>query len=111
MGKILNQDDDIYSQFKAFAESDNRSFSNFIETSPLRYISESEYIDEFYMAVIDGNEELQAKLKRAFSDAKIKKHYWVIFDLFETNEFLKSIDTLQKRDKDLVQDKLREYVL
>jgi mRNA interferase RelE/StbE len=33
-----------------------------------------------------------------------------MFDLFETDEFLKSIDTLQKRDKALVQAKLREYV-
>jgi mRNA interferase RelE/StbE len=33
-----------------------------------------------------------------------------MFDLFETDEFLKSIDTLQKRDKALVQVKLREYV-
>jgi mRNA interferase RelE/StbE len=33
-----------------------------------------------------------------------------MFDLFETDEFLKSIDTLQKRDKALVQAKLGEYV-
>jgi mRNA interferase RelE/StbE len=33
-----------------------------------------------------------------------------MYDLFETDEFLKSIDRLQKRDKALVQSKLREYV-
>lgn len=33
-----------------------------------------------------------------------------MYDLFETDEFLKCIDRLQKRDKALVQSKLREYV-
>jgi mRNA interferase RelE/StbE len=33
-----------------------------------------------------------------------------MYNLFETDEFLKSIDWLQKRDKALVQAKLREYV-
>jgi hypothetical protein len=64
---------DTYAKFRAFAESDNRSLSNFIETSALRYNSESEFIDEFEMAEIDGNEALQTNLKSAFSDAKNKK--------------------------------------
>jgi len=33
-----------------------------------------------------------------------------MYDLFETDEFLKCIDRMQKRDKALVQTKLREYV-
>jgi mRNA interferase RelE/StbE len=33
-----------------------------------------------------------------------------MYDLFETNEFLKSIGKLQKRDKVLVRNKLKEYV-
>jgi mRNA interferase RelE/StbE len=33
-----------------------------------------------------------------------------MYDLFETDEFLECIDRLQKRDKALVQTKLREYV-
>jgi mRNA interferase RelE/StbE len=33
-----------------------------------------------------------------------------MYDLFETDEFLNCIDRLQKRDKALVQSKLREYV-
>lgn len=33
-----------------------------------------------------------------------------MYNLFETDEFLKSIETLQKRDKALVQAKLRKYV-
>lgn len=69
----LRLNDDTYAKFRAFAESDNRSLSNFIETSALRYISENEYIDEFEMAEIDNNRELQAGLKRAFNDAKNRK--------------------------------------
>ncbi len=70
---ILRLNDDTYAKFRAFAESDNRSLSNFIETSALRYISENEYIDEFEMAEINSNEELQASLKRALNDAKNQK--------------------------------------
>jgi mRNA interferase RelE/StbE len=33
-----------------------------------------------------------------------------MYDLFETDEFLKCIDKLQKRDKALIQNKLKEYV-
>ncbi len=33
-----------------------------------------------------------------------------MYDLFETEEFLNSIERLQKRDKALIQYKLKEYV-
>ncbi len=33
-----------------------------------------------------------------------------MYDLFETEEFLNSIERLQKRDKALIQNKLKEYV-
>lgn len=33
-----------------------------------------------------------------------------MYDLFQTDEFLKCIDRLQKRDKALIQTKLKEYV-
>ena len=33
-----------------------------------------------------------------------------MYDLFETEEFLNSIEKLQKRDKALIQNKLKEYV-
>ncbi len=69
----LRLNEDTYAKFRAFAKSDNRSLSNFIETSALRYISESEYIDEFEMAEIDSNKELQAGLKRAFKDVENRR--------------------------------------
>lgn len=33
-----------------------------------------------------------------------------MYDLFETDEFIKSIKKLQKRDKALVENKLKQYV-
>ncbi len=33
-----------------------------------------------------------------------------MYDLFETDEFLNSLEKLQKRDKALVRNKLKEYV-
>ena len=69
----LRLSEDTYAKFRAFADSDNRSLSNFIETSALRYIAQSENIDEFEMAEINNNEELQAGLKRAINDAKNRK--------------------------------------
>jgi hypothetical protein len=69
----LRLSEDSYNKFRTFAESDNRSLSNFIETSALRYIAEHEYVDEFEMAEINNNEGLQASLKRALKDAKAKR--------------------------------------
>lgn len=69
----LRLSEDSYAKFKAFAQSDNRSLSNFIETSALRYIAEHEYVDEFEMEEINTNIELQASLKQAHLDAKSRK--------------------------------------
>jgi len=65
--------DNIYSLFRSFAESDNRSLSNFIETSALQFIKEHEYADDLEMAEISSNAPLQASLKRAYRDAKARK--------------------------------------
>lgn len=69
----LRLNDETYSKFRTFAASDNRSLSNFIETSTLRYIAENEYVDEFEIAEIDNNNELQSSLKRALKDAQGKR--------------------------------------
>jgi predicted transcriptional regulator len=73
----LRLNEDVYSKFRTYAENDNRSISNFIETSTLRYIEEHEFVDEFEMAEIEGNEELQKQLKRAHKDAKARKGRFV----------------------------------
>jgi len=66
----LRLNDGIYKLFRALAESDNRPLSNFIETSALRYIEEHQYVDDFEMAEINSNQELNKSLKRAVKDAK-----------------------------------------
>ena len=60
-------------QFCTHAQGDNRSLSNFIETSALRYIAEHEFVDEFEMAEIENNKDLQAGIKSALMDAKARK--------------------------------------
>lgn len=73
----LRLTDDVYRLLRRLAEQDNRTLSNFIETSTLRYIAEHEYTDEHEMAEIRANEELNKSLKRGMKDAKEKKGRFV----------------------------------
>ena len=70
---MLRLDENTYSLFKNYAESDNRSLSNFIETSTLRYIKEHEFVDDYEMDEINNNAALQTSLKRAHKDAAARK--------------------------------------
>jgi hypothetical protein len=69
----LRLPDNIYSLFRSYAESDNRSLSNFIETSALLFIREHEYADDLEMAEISANDALQKSLRRGYRDAKARK--------------------------------------
>jgi predicted transcriptional regulator len=69
----LRLSDDVYRRFKSLAEDDNRPLSNFIETAALRFVDEHLYADEFEMAAIRGDEELNASLHRGMADAKAGK--------------------------------------
>ena len=71
----LNQN--IYELFRTMAESDNRTLSNFIETSALRYIEEHEYVDDYEMEEIRENQQLNRSLKRALKDMKSQKGNFV----------------------------------
>ena len=73
----LRLKDEIYLAFKRLAESDNRTLSNFIETATKRYIEEQEHIDEYEMAEIRNNDELNQSLKRGLEDAETKKGRFV----------------------------------
>lgn len=66
----IRLDDEKYELFKKFAEMDNRAISNFIETAASRYIEQISYADEFEMAEINANEELQKSLKSGRDDVK-----------------------------------------
>jgi predicted transcriptional regulator len=73
----LRLNDKIYERFKKLAEEDNRSLSNFIETSTLRYIEEHGYADDFEMDEIRNNRSLNLSLKRGLKDAALKKGKFV----------------------------------
>ena len=73
----LRLDDKTYYTFKKLAHDENRSLSNFIETATKRYIEEIEYADEFEMAEIRGNTELNKSLTRAYRDMKKMKGRFV----------------------------------
>ncbi len=69
----LRLEENTYRKFKKLAESDNRTMSNFIETSVLRYIENNNFADEFEMAEIESNIDLNKSLQRAQKDMKQKK--------------------------------------
>jgi len=73
----IRLDEARYKVFKNLADQENRPLSNFIETATLRYIESTEYADEFEMAEIRQNKELNASLKRGLADAKAKRGRFV----------------------------------
>jgi predicted transcriptional regulator len=73
----LRLDDKIYGIFQNLAQGENRTISNFIETSVLRYIEQNQYVDEFEMAEIQGNKVLNSSLKRALKDAASQRGRFV----------------------------------
>lgn len=73
----LRLNEKIYKLFRNLAESENRPLSNFIETSVLRFIENSQFVDEFEMAEIQNNQDLNRSLKRALKDVKAQRGRFV----------------------------------
>lgn len=73
----LRLKDDIYDLFTRLAGQENRPLSNFIETAALRFIQETEFLDEFEMDEIKRNKTLNQSMKRARSDVQNKKGRFV----------------------------------
>lgn len=69
----LRLDEPVYRLFKDVAQRENRPISNFIETAVMRFVHEHEFVDEFEMAEIRGNIELNRSLKRGHQDAKRRR--------------------------------------
>lgn len=67
----LRLDDNNYAQFRKLAKQDNRPLSNFIETAALRYIEEHGFVDEYEMAEISENKELNLSIANGLRDAKL----------------------------------------
>ena len=73
----LRLDEPVYQLFKTVAESENRPISNFIETAVMRFVQENEAVDEFEMAEIRSNVELNRSLTRGHLDAKNRRGTFV----------------------------------
>ena len=73
----LRLDDPVYRLFKSVAERENRPVSNVIETAVMRFVQDHETVDEFEMAEIRGNGELNRSLKRGHQDAKNRRGAFV----------------------------------
>ena len=66
----LRLPDRVHRLFQTMAERDNRPLSNFIETAALRYVEDHSLADEFEMAEIRANQELNRSLRRGLKDAE-----------------------------------------
>ena len=76
MGYVLSESkiaDDLYKMFLTLAQEENRTMSNFIETSVLRFIEQNQFVDDYEKGEIINNEDLNKSLKRAHKDVKAKK--------------------------------------
>jgi len=73
----LRLDDAVYQKFKGLAAHDNRPLSNFIQTAALRFVEQSEVVDEFEMDEIRDNASLNDSIKRGLHDAKAKRGRFV----------------------------------
>ena len=73
----LRLDDNIYHMFRSLAKSDNRPLSNYIETAALRFVENSDFVDEFEMEEIRENAILNRSIKRGLKDAKDKRGRFV----------------------------------
>ena len=67
MGKTitLRIDDDTYDIFKAAAQAQRRTISNFIEYATLSHVTEEAFVDDHDMAEILNSKELVSSLRKA----------------------------------------------
>jgi len=66
----LRLPEQTYERFRTLAQRENRPLSNFIETAATRYVESEQFVDEFEMADIEANCDLNRSLKRGVKDAK-----------------------------------------
>ena len=73
----LNIDDKLYEALKAYAEVENRSISNFVETAAMKYIEEIEFADDLEMEAIESDRELIEGIRQGIDDAKARRGRFV----------------------------------
>lgn len=66
----LRLDERVYQKFRELAINDNRPLSNFIQTAALRFVEEQELVDEFEMAKIRDNLDINRSIRKGILDAK-----------------------------------------
>ncbi len=66
----LRLPEEMYERFRTLARRENRPLSNYIETVALRYIETKQFVNEFEMAEIEANAELNRSMKRGIKDAQ-----------------------------------------
>jgi len=75
MSKIvtLRLSERTYNLLRNLAKYDNRTLSNFIETSALRHVEENGFADDAELEESRRDADLNASLKRAHRDAKARR--------------------------------------
>jgi len=73
----LRLNERLYNMFRNLAVSENRTLSNFIETSVLRFIEHNQFVDEYEMTEIKNNKELKASLNRALKNVNAQRGRFV----------------------------------
>lgn len=66
----LRLDDEIYELFKSAARAENRSIANLIETAAVNRIRERQFVYDYEMAKILGDEDLLRRLCKGSSEAR-----------------------------------------
>jgi predicted transcriptional regulator len=66
-----------YKRIRAAAQADNRPISNFMETATMRFLEQSEFVDEREMAAIRADKQLMRSLKAGSADVK-KGRYTIV---------------------------------
>lgn len=73
----LRLDESIYKKIKKHAQNDNRPLSNYIETATIKYMEQTDLLDEFEMKSILEDKELVDSLRKGSLDAKNRKGRFV----------------------------------
>jgi predicted transcriptional regulator len=66
-----------YKRIRAAAQADNRPISNFMETATMRFLEQSEFVDEREMAAIRADKQLMRSLKAGSADVR-KGRYTIV---------------------------------
>jgi hypothetical protein len=66
-----------YKRIRAAAQADNRPISNFMETATMRFLEQSEFVDEREMVGIRADKQLMRSLKAGSADVR-KGRYTIV---------------------------------